>query len=125
MNDTTTNDAPLSDDDQENHQRFLDEVKQSGLVWGLANEDGWAVCPSIEYEETDVFPFWSQEHFAQALCVEEWSVYQAKSISVEDFLIEWLPGMHEDDTLVGTNWDAELSGMEVEPADLAKSLGDE
>lgn len=125
MNDIALNDAPLSDDDQENYQRFLDEVKQSGKVWGLANEDGWAVCPSIEYEETDVFPFWSQQRFAEALCVEEWSVYQAKSISVEDFLIEWLPGMHEDDALVGANWDTELSGLEIEPSDLAKSLGNE
>ncbi len=124
MSDTTAIDAPLSDEDQENHQRFLDEARQSGTVWGLANEDGWAVCPSIEFEETDVFPFWSQERFAKALCVDEWSVYQAKSISVEDFLIEWLPGMHEDNALVGTNWDEELSGMEVEPADLAKSLGE-
>ena len=125
MSEITLNDTPLSDDDQENYQRFLDEVKQSGKVWGLANEDGWAVCPSIEYEETDVFPFWSQQCFAEALCVDEWSVYETKAISVEDFLIEWLPGMHEDDALVGTNWDTELSGMEIEPSELARSIGEE
>jgi hypothetical protein len=30
--------------------------------------------------------------------------------------------MSEDGVLVGTNWDADLSGMEVEPGDLAGEL---
>ena len=34
----------------------------------------------------------------------------------------WLAGMSEDGVLVGTNWDAELEGLEVEPSDLAEEL---
>ena len=30
--------------------------------------------------------------------------------------------MSEDGVLVGTNWDEELSGLEVEPDDLARAL---
>jgi hypothetical protein len=30
--------------------------------------------------------------------------------------------MSEDGVMVGTNWDADLSGLEVEPYDLAREL---
>jgi hypothetical protein len=34
----------------------------------------------------------------------------------------WLKGMHEDGVLVGTNWDANNCGLEVEPPELAAEL---
>ncbi len=33
--------------------------------------------------------------------------------------------MHEDETLVGANWNSDLAGLEVEPIDLAKILNEE
>jgi hypothetical protein len=104
---------------------FVNEILSNGQVWGLKEKtgDGWAVCDSIEFEETEVFPFWSSESAAALHCSDEWKIYQPEAIDLQEFLIEWLPGMHEDDTLVGTNWDAELSGEEIEPADLAARLG--
>jgi hypothetical protein len=33
--------------------------------------------------------------------------------------------MHEDGALVGTNWNANLADLEIEPIDLAKQLVDE
>lgn len=114
--------AVLGDNEDDNYRLFLTQVHQSGQIWGLYSEEGWAVCPSIEYEETDVFPFWSDKRYAAALCTEEWSSYEPRAITLEDFLAEWLPGMHEDDVLVGPNWDAEMTGLEMEPADLAQAL---
>jgi hypothetical protein len=32
--------------------------------------------------------------------------------------------MHEDEVLVGTNWDADLAGLEWEPLELAQQLAD-
>lgn len=109
-------------DDDSNIETFVEQALQQGQVWGLYGEDGWALCDSIEYEDTDVFPFWSSEQAAKAMCTDEWSVYKPRAISLEDFLSEWLPGMHEDNAMVGTDWDAELTGGEVEPAELAKAL---
>ena len=41
---------------------------------------------------------------------------------ISRFLEDWLPGMHEDNVMVGPNWDRELTGLEVEPADIAAHL---
>jgi hypothetical protein len=114
----------LGDNEEANYQLFLDQVQQSGLIWGLYGDDGWALCQSIEFEDTEVFPFWSHESFASAVCTDEWKVYKPRSITIEEFLTEWLPGIHEDNAMVGPNWDAELTGIEVEPVDLARALGD-
>ncbi len=38
--------------------------------------------------------------------------------SLEEFLDEWLTGMHADEVLVGVNWDQELEGGELEPLDM-------
>lgn len=108
-----------------NYEAFIAGVRQSGQVWGLCDEnDEWALCPSALYEETDVVPFWSEELAAKAHCIDEWSHYQPRAISLDEFLGDWLPGMHEDDVLVGPNWDDELEGLEVEPADIAAELDD-
>ena len=112
----------LSSDPQANHERFVREARASGLVWGLQSDQGWAVCESGEYEGTDVYPFWSDEIHARVHCADEWSGYVPASLDLDLFIDTWLAGMSEDGVLVGTNWDAELSGMEVEPDDLAHEL---
>ncbi|MEN9433675.1 MAG: hypothetical protein RLZZ422_1264 [Pseudomonadota bacterium] len=106
------------------YDAFIAEVKQTGQVWGLNSDDGWATCPSAFFEETDVIPFWSNEAAAKLHCTEEWSHYQPEAISLNEFLTDWLPGMHEDDIMVGPNWDEELEGLEIEPQDLAAELDD-
>ncbi|WDF02381.1 MULTISPECIES: DUF2750 domain-containing protein [Bacillaceae] len=39
-----------------------------------------------------------------------------------EFKKDWLHGMNEDGLLVGTNWNAKLIGLEVEPMILYKEL---
>ena len=113
----------LGDDEEANYDLFIARIQMTGLVWGLKNKDGWAVCPSLEFEKTDVFPFWSEEADARAQCTEDWSVYTPGKITLEEFLENWLPGMHEDEVMVGPNWTTDMSGLEVEPADIAERLG--
>jgi len=109
-------------DPQANHDRFVREVRASGLVWGLQSDNGWAVCESVEYEDTDVYVFWSDAAHAAIHCTDDWAGYQPASLELDLFIDTWLAGMSEDGVLVGTNWDAELEGLEVEPADLAEEL---
>lgn len=116
----------LSSDPQANHERFVRDARASGLVWGLKSDEGWAVCESGEYEGTDVYPFWSEEAEARLHCSDEWAGYTPTSLDLDLFIDTWLAGMSEDGVLVGTNWDAELSGLEIEPDELANALlGDE
>jgi Protein of unknown function (DUF2750) len=114
MNETTT--------DQENHDRFVRDVKANGVVWGLQSDHGWAVCESEEYEDTEVYPFWSDEAEARVHCTDDWADYAPARLDLDLFIDTWLAGMNEDGVMVGTNWDADLSGLEVEPYDLAKEL---
>lgn len=112
----------LSQNHEENIDRFVAEIIATGLVWGLEGDDGWALCPSEENSELDVMPFWSQEAFAKLHCAGEWSVFQPVAISLEEFLDEWLPGLHQDVLMVGANWNAELEGYELEPLDLLEDI---
>ena len=111
-----------SADYQENHDRFVREARASGLVWGLQSDNGWAVCESNEYEDTDVYPFWSTEAAARVHSSDDWAAYKPASLHLDLFIDTWLAGMDEDGVMVGTNWDAELMGLEVEPSDLADEL---
>ena len=120
--------APENNDNETDfeavYDAFIAAVQQSAEVWGLHSEKdgGWAICPSAEYEDTDVLPFWSSAELAQKLCTDEWKIYQPSSIPLEEFVNDWLPGMHEDDALVGPDWTPELDGLELEPADVAAEL---
>jgi hypothetical protein len=114
----------LSAEPEENFELFVRRVRDTKVVWGLKSDKGWAVCESNEYEDTLVYPFWSEESFARPHCVDEWSSYRPAPIPLASFIDEWLEGMDEDDALVGTNWDAELTGVEVEPLDLAEQLSE-
>lgn len=116
---------PLSDNDSENLDRFIVESIEHGCVWGLQGPDGWALCGSEKYENTDVIPFWSQESFARVHCQEDWKDYEPVAVELEEFLEDWLTGMHEDVILVGVNWDEELEGVEMEPLDLLEEFDQE
>jgi len=112
----------LSQDLDENLDRFIVEALERGCVWGLQGEEGWALCGSEQHENMDVMPFWSQEAFAQPHCREAWEGYHPVAIELDEFLEDWLPGMHEDLLLVGVNWDENLEGDEMEPIDLLEEF---
>lgn len=115
----------LSDDFSENIDRFIVEAMENGCVWGLQSEEGWALCASEDYDDVDVMPLWSQETFARHHCRDEWADYTPVAIELEEFLEDWLPGMHEDVLLVGVNWNDELEGGEMEPLDLLEEFEQE
>ena len=108
---------------KEQHDRFVQRVRTNGLVWGLRSADGWAMAPSNDDDEdADVIPFWSDRAYAARCAVDEWAEYAPESIPLEAFIEAWLPGMSEEGTLVGTNWNAQLTGAEVDPMDLLAEL---
>ncbi len=117
--------SQLTDDLQQNYRAFVEGIKATGKIWGLSSPEGWVVCDSEEYEETDVIPFWSDEAEAKAHCNEEWADKETVAIELEAFVAEWLKDMDEDGILIGTNWNSELAGLEIEPLELAKELLDE
>lgn len=116
---------PLSSSSEENFDRFVVESLETGCVWVLEGPEGFALCPSEKNEEIDVMPFWSQPELAQQVCVDEWSIYKPVPVALEEFLDEWVDGMHADLLLIGVNWTDELEGREIEPLDLAEEFDNE
>ena len=114
---------PLSDNLQENYDRLIIESLELGCIWGLRDaEDNWALVESALNKDIGVIPFWSNEELARQLCSEQWAIYKPVAIAIEEFLDDWLTGMHEDVMRVGINWNTELEGQEIEPLDLLEEF---
>ncbi|MEZ8142896.1 hypothetical protein A1OQ_11370 [Enterovibrio norvegicus FF-162] len=113
--------SKLTADTQANLMLFVEETQRTQVVWGLKNEeDGWLACDSSEFENSEVMPFWSAKEDAEHHNVEEWADFDVVEIPLDVFVEDWLVTLSEDGVLVGTNWNAELEGKELEPAELAK-----
>jgi hypothetical protein len=104
--------------ESDSYLQFIEESIHCGCLWGLEGPEGWALCGSEKYQDTEVMPFWSQPEMAEIHCQDEWEDYRVVPIALAEFIDEWLPGMHSDVFLVGINFDAEMEGEEVEPLDL-------
>jgi hypothetical protein len=59
-----------------------------------------------------------------APCVSAPDVTNCSTLCIPlfDFLYRWLPGLHRDRHLAGSNWTGDLIGLEVEPSELQDQL---
>lgn len=112
----------MSEDFKLNYQRFIEQADELEIVWNLKSSDGFAICESVEFDETQVMPFWSTESEAQAACVDDWAEYQPNPVDIDEFIDAWLHGMEEDGIYVGINWNEDLDGVEIEPVMLIEDL---
>src|SRR5580765_3449386 len=87
----------------ENHKRFVSRIVESGTVWGLKGDRGWAFAESNDCADVSVLLFWSDEAYARR-AQQEIPGHAPAQISLFDFLFRWLPGMSGDGVLAGTNW---------------------
>lgn len=106
------------DDIDKSYSAFFTDAVETGCVWGLESAEGWAQCASEKHSNTAVIPFWSQPEYAQSHQQGEWQGYNVTAIALDEFLEDWLLGMHKDVLLVGINWNAQLEGEEYEPLDI-------
>src|SRR5688572_11787730 len=114
----------IQDPANANHSKFVARVVELETVWGLKTKEGWAVTASDEHQDIKVFLFWSEKSNADACAKEDWSYYVPESIPLAKFLEDWCVGMHYDNVLVGTDWDMNISGKEIEPLSLALEIAE-
>ena len=107
------------------HKKFVERVVDFDAVWGLESDEGFATSDSNDFEEAKVIPFWSDKAYAAALIKDDWKHYKPTSIPLAEFIENWLVGMYSDGLLVGTNWDPNMFGKEIEPLELAVEIADE
>ncbi|NMH63666.1 DUF2750 domain-containing protein [Shewanella salipaludis] len=105
---------------------FIENVKQDQILWGLQDEtgEGWVVCDSSEFEDTDVMPLWSSQAAAKSHCSDEWQDYQAVAITLDEFLEFWVSDLNDDGVLIGVDWETDQDCFELDPIVLAKELVD-
>ena len=109
------------------HQRFVRTVCSTEVVYGLKNDEGFATSSSVHYEEADGEPvgmicFWAEEALASSCIKDGWAAYSVVPVSLIDFIENWCVGMDNDGLLVGTQFDSNMFGYEVEPLELIVEL---
>src|SRR5688572_12737315 len=109
---------------KERHQRFVERVVLSRMVWGLKDPQVWASAASTAdlTRGREVIPFWSDRTLASQCAREAWVKYEPTQIPLEVFIQRWLPRMAIEGCLAGTNWNMQLSGHEIEPNALRDEL---
>lgn len=107
---------------RERYERFARRIAETGVVWALENEDGFANCSSNDDEEILVILFWSERALASKCAAHEWTGFKPVEIPLDLFREKWLTGMASDGVLVGPEWTGDLVGMEVDPIDLTDDL---
>lgn len=115
----------------ERHARFLRRAVESGEVWVLERSDepgSWATssCAMLDEHEEEidvpVVPVWSDRAYAQRCAKDAWAGYVPRAIPLDRFVEGVLRDMHEKDVMVGTNWNGDLIGHDLEPIELAQQL---
>ena len=104
------------------HDRFVARAAGTEVVWGLQSSDGFASCPSHTDEIREVWLFWSDRADAARIEQSAFPEYEPVELPLFDFLYRWLAGMERDRAFAGTNWGADLTGLEVPPDDLRAQL---
>src|SRR5262245_49631751 len=112
----------LTEQSRENHRRFVARVVAAEAVWMLDTGSGAACCESNEEQAAPVLMFWSDRAYAERARKGEFEDCSVESCSLFDFLFRWLPGMADDGALVGTNWNEDLAGTEIEPLALQDEI---
>lgn len=109
----------------ENHERFVRRVTTSEQVWVLrGDEGGLAYCVTHDEPEADIFLVFSDAPYARRVARAHFEGYSPEAIHLFHFMFSWLPRMHADGVLAGTNWTGDLVGRECEAAELQRELGD-
>ncbi|MHC2990549.1 hypothetical protein OB13_02735 [Pontibacter sp. HJ8] len=108
-----------------NYRKFIQGIVETDAVWGLTQNDTWATSSSGEYEDAEVILFWSDAEGAKTCAEDDWAEYKPESITLVEFLENWCVGMYGDQLLLGPNWDATLTGREMEPLIVALDVVNE
>ncbi|WP_339724443.1 DUF2750 domain-containing protein [uncultured Paraglaciecola sp.] len=103
---------------------FMAQVQATQTLWALQDQasEGWVVLDSVNFENTDVMPIWSNMELAQSHCIDEWQDYVPKAITIADWLEFWVEDLAEDNVLIGVEWRDGGEYLELELAEFSQLL---
>lgn len=105
---------------------FMAQIKDTQQLWALQDKssEDWVVLDSVNFENTDVMPVWSNAELAQEHCTDEWQDYVPKAITVSEWLEFWVEDLASDDVMIGIEWRDGGEYLEVELADFTQMLAE-
>ena len=109
------------------HEKFIKKVCETNIVYGLESEEGFATSNSNDFDDENDEPigiicFWSEKALANSCIKNSWVDYRVAEIPLSEFIENWCVGMNNDCLLVGTNFDQNMFGFEIEPLELILEL---
>lgn len=115
---------------QQSHEKFIKEICETGVVWGLEKDEEFATSISDQYEDEDgeaieMICVWSDKASAIACAKDDWTDHTPMEIPLADFIEKWCLGMDDDGLMVGTNFDENLFGTEADPLELIVEIYNE
>lgn len=105
-----------------NHRHFIAHMIQREQVFYLIQDGVAASCESYDFEDTGVVLFFSDEIYAKRVQQHAFQGYDIETLSLSEFLFNWLISLAQNQVAVGTNWTGELAGMEFDPQLLQKEI---
>jgi hypothetical protein len=105
---------------RERHRLFVEEAMR-GPVWVLATGDGLLALPAHE-EDRPVSLVFGAKALARAFADQAGFDVVPEKIPRDELVNEYLPAKLEEGSLIGTNWTADLVGVEIEPQVLIDAL---
>jgi len=107
---------------QDGRRHFIAHAIEQETVWFLENDDGAAYVESASDEDAVVLLFWSQRADAKRARKTRFKEYEVVELSLLEFLFKWLPGMADDEVLIGVNWTGAPDELELDPEQLQDDL---
>lgn len=106
---------------------FIKKISETNSVYALESEDGLASSDSNDYDDENGEPigvicFWSEKELAQTCVKNDWAKYQVVEVPLSEFIENWCLSINNDGLLVGTNFDQDMFGSEIEPLELILEL---
>ena len=106
------------------YERFVSRVRANGSAFAVeyTDDNSPALCDSHEIAKAQVLPLFSDRAYAERIRARYGNSAGVVEISREDLLAKTLPFMLDAGFAVGPNWDADLAGVEIDPAELRARL---
>jgi len=101
----------LSLPDRDRFFHFVSKICDWEEIWSIKTDDGWA---TVESEGRRCIPFWPHPDYAKYFASGDWQGYHPESISLENFINNWLPGMQKDSNYVAVFPNKDFQGTVVE-----------
>ncbi len=106
-----------------NAQNFYKEVAKHKKIYIIKDKTGYPFPKNTEGKRT--VPVWSLRSRVEKVISEVpfYKNFEIVELSLEEFKNKWVPGLHDDNFLIGINWYSKnLTGYDLNIDDFLKNL---